>query len=78
MYWIAIIIGFLALRHKETHGNWPFLKAPAAKSNPDRTSQTSSSIRVDAGETEIVDIEKGEKALEAGQSGKIEIREVRE
>ena len=70
--------GFLALRHKETHGNWPFMKAPAEKTTPDRSSQTSSSVIAEAGETEVLDIEKGEKELEAGQSGKIEIREIKE
>lgn len=25
LYWLAVIIGFLALRFKETHGHWPLL-----------------------------------------------------
>jgi high-affinity Fe2+/Pb2+ permease len=30
-YWIAVIVGFLALRFRETHGRWPLLKAKAPK-----------------------------------------------
>jgi high-affinity iron transporter len=31
VYWIAVIIGFLLLRYKETTGHLPFMKAKAAK-----------------------------------------------
>lgn len=26
IYWIAVIVGFAAMRWKETRGHWPFLK----------------------------------------------------
>jgi high-affinity iron transporter len=30
-YWITVIVGFLALRFRETHGRWPLMKAKAPK-----------------------------------------------
>jgi high-affinity iron transporter len=31
VYWIAVIIGFLLLRYKETKGHLPFMKAKPVK-----------------------------------------------
>ncbi|KAI9838074.1 MAG: hypothetical protein M1819_006229 [Sarea resinae] len=32
LYWVVIMLGFLAMRYKERRGHWPFLKAKAMNS----------------------------------------------
>lgn len=41
MYWIAVIAGFVLLRHKEKTGNWPLIKAKVRSERPgsDSTSE---------------------------------------
>ena len=43
MYWIAVIVGFLALRFNEKHGRWPFMKAKAVPEDISRTASQSGS-----------------------------------
>ena len=33
LYWVVIIVGFLALRYKEQRGHWPLMKAKATSSD---------------------------------------------
>ena len=53
IYWIAVILGFFALRHKEVKGHWPLLKS---KKSFAAASEISSEGAVF--ETGAVDIEK--------------------
>ena len=43
MYWVAVIVGFLALRFNEKHGRWPFMKAKAVPEDVSRTASHSGS-----------------------------------
>jgi high-affinity iron transporter len=35
LYWIAVIIGFVVLRFRESKGHWPFMKAPVRSVRPE-------------------------------------------
>ncbi|PSK49450.1 Plasma membrane iron permease [Elsinoe australis] len=48
LYWLVVIVGFVALRYKETRGRWPLL-GRATKKTGDDSSQTSGSAQ--GGET---------------------------
>ncbi|KAG8624609.1 hypothetical protein KVT40_007676 [Elsinoe batatas] len=40
LYWLAVIIGFLALRYKETRGNWPLAGKQASTSKAETSSNS--------------------------------------
>lgn len=42
LYWLAVIIGFLALRFKEHHGRWPLMKAKSRPAVTDKQRSDSS------------------------------------
>ncbi|KAF4553481.1 High affinity iron permease ftrA [Elsinoe fawcettii] len=56
LYWIVVIVGFLALRYKETRGHWPVFQKGAHNQGAE-TSSTSSSEHVKeiAGTSEVLD-----------------------
>lgn len=43
-YWIAVILGFLALRYKEVKGHWPLMKAKERKTTDDEAVSTDEKI----------------------------------
>jgi len=53
IYWISVILGFFALRHKEAKGYWPLLKSKSLDSASDVQSSTDGVF-----ETGVGDIEK--------------------
>ena len=42
MYWIVVILGFLAMRYNETKGHWPFMKAKKGTTINSETASESS------------------------------------
>ncbi len=52
IYWIAIMVGFAALRYKETRGHWPLLKA---KANSASSSNSLSDEPVDVEKSAVVE-----------------------
>jgi high-affinity iron transporter len=35
LYWIVVIIGFLAMRYNEVHGHWPLMKSKITETRSD-------------------------------------------
>ncbi|PNS17400.1 Plasma membrane iron permease [Sphaceloma murrayae] len=42
LYWLAVIVGFLALRYKETRGHWPLTRKPATVTSDDASASSGS------------------------------------
>lgn len=76
VYWLAVIVGFVALRWRERRGRWPFMKAPE-----EDISEDSAAVGRKASEsTSDVDTEACEKSVAgkqiSGHRPSIEIRNV--
>jgi high-affinity iron transporter len=63
LYWIVIMLGFAALRYKETRGHWPLLKAKKSVS----ASESLSDEPVDVEKSAVVETSTEVPATEIGK-----------
>lgn len=62
MYWIAVILGFMAMRYSEVHGHWPLMK-PKKKEPKSLDSGSSEGVVV-----ENKEVKGGEKVVETARA----------
>lgn len=52
LYWLVVILGFLALRYKETKGHWPLMRAKSDSSHAQAYHEEHGDVVLEKGQAE--------------------------